>query len=141
VVKNAPSIGDLRQRVMVARRNRAPDLDFGFVETMTLLGEAWARIEQTRDGVGYLDDATDAAGPEVTHEFTLRRDPLVNLPDARTYVIHGGRRYKVLRVREDDQTGRHICLLCAMQESGPDGPDLPGWVLNAPDGTPLVSSP
>src|SRR3954469_783275 len=86
-----PCIGELRHRIRVARRTRAPDPDFGFQEVMTLVAEVWADIGHANAGVNYLDDATDAEAPGVTHVFTVRRDRRVTLPDARTYVVHGGR--------------------------------------------------
>lgn len=137
----APSVGALRHRVMVARRTRAPDPDFGFVETMTLTAYAWANIVAATEGVTWLDDATDATQPAVTHKFTVRRDRATNLPDARTYIVHANRRYKVLRVREEDQTGQFITLLAAAQETGAAGEDVPGWVLVDEAGGTLVSFP
>src|SRR3954468_23693496 len=85
-----PCIGELRHRIQVARRTRAPDPDFGFQEVMTLVAEVWANVGHANSGVSYLDNATDAEAPGVTHIFTVRRDRRVNLPDARTYVVHGG---------------------------------------------------
>jgi hypothetical protein len=92
-----PCIGELRHRIRVARRTRAPDPDFGFQEVMTLV--------------------------------------------ARTCVVHGGRRHKVLRVREEDQTGRFIALLCAVQEIDPNDPSAPGWILTTEGGEMLVAYP
>ncbi len=136
-----PCIGELRHRIQVARRSRAPDPDFGYQEVMTLVAEVWADIGHANTGVNYLDDATDAEAPGVTHVFTVRRDRRVTLPDARTYVVHGGRRHKVLRVREEDQTGRFLALLCAVQEIDPNDPSAPGWILTTEGGEQLVAYP
>src|SRR4051794_41471274 len=69
-----PNIGELRHRIRVARRTRAPDPDFGFQEVMTLVAEIWADVTHANAGVNYLDDATNAEAPGVTHVFTVRRD-------------------------------------------------------------------
>lgn len=111
-----PGIGNLRQRIRLVRRTRAPDLEFGFDEELAELGHVWAEMEQVGN-MTLLDDATDDSTPGVTHVFTVRRDPLVNRPDARTYLIHEGRRFKIVRVRDEDQTGRFIALLCVVEQT------------------------
>src|SRR3982750_1857144 len=85
-----PCIGELRHRIQVARRSRAPDPDFGYQEVMTLVAEVWADIEHSNSGVNYLDDATDAEAPGVTHIFTVRRDRRGAPPGGRGHLAPRG---------------------------------------------------
>src|SRR4051794_41972945 len=85
-----PCIGELRHRIQVARRSRAPDPDFGYQEVMTLVAEVWADIGHANSGVNYLDDATDAEAPGVTHVFTVRRDRRGEPPEAPAPLLPGG---------------------------------------------------
>lgn len=137
-----PTVGALRHLVMLARRTRAPDADFGFNETMTLFQTTWAAVDALAPGVSLVGDTAEGGeAPPATHHFTIRRDPVIPLPDARTYVVHNNRRYRMLAVREMDQEGRFLTLVTTAQETGPGGEDVPGWVLQGPDGEVLVSYP
>ncbi len=126
------AVGDLRTRVTVARRAREAEGRNRAVETMTLLGHAWASFERVEEEVGG-DDPSDGDHTEPAFSFTMRSEPLVGQIDARTVILHRGRRFKVRRILQEDQTGRFVSVLCTAGEMDPNEP-LPRIVSAATTG-------
>jgi head-tail adaptor len=118
-----PQISELRNPIVVAYRQRTPDTDAGFTETMTPFLRLWARVTNL-EGVTWAKGASDKDQSWITHEFLVRqKTPTPYEPQVfdNAYVMHRGKRYKIDSLWDYDTTGRFLGLMCYV-ENREDGP-------------------
>lgn len=121
MIRGRGGLGELRDRIELARKKRVPVGDVGFAETFVTVAAVWARFEQL-GGSAFMDDAAagDNGGPGATHTFVIRYRLGLELPDVTTYVFWKGRRLKLSKVRQNDARGDFMTLFCEVQETVED---------------------
>jgi hypothetical protein len=120
VNERLPTIGDLRHPIIIAKRTRMPDLDFGFTEQLTVVRQCWSRMTNI-EGVPYSGTDSSREGTWMTHEFLVRRDPdLDTYPGDNHYVVWRNRRYHIGGVWEYDREQRFIGLLATVEQAAVD---------------------
>lgn len=116
-VRARGGIGEMRDRIELFAKARAPEGEASMKETLTPLGKVWTKVTQ-QSGTRFLDQATAGkeGGQGFTHVFTIRNRPGQPLPDVNTLVFYRGRRFAVKNVRELDQRRDYMDLQCEPEQ-------------------------
>ncbi len=132
-----PNIGELRHRIIVARRERESEDDTRFRETLVVVGRYWSRITNL-EGVSWSGGASDQQEPWPTHEFLIRRAPhFENEFFDKCYVIYKGHRYRLASLWDYDWQYRFLGLIAVVEQREGNAP-VQNWTLMAEDGTVLI---
>lgn len=101
--------GELRHQIVIEQRSASQDTTGAQVNTWTSLGTFDAKVSPLS---GREQIAAHSVGSEVTHEITLRYDPIFADPIAAgSYrVRYGARLFDVRSVLNDDERDRMVTL-------------------------------
>jgi len=107
----APTVGELRRRLVIERASEAADGAGGAVRSFTPVASVWARIEPRRRGESVEHGRRVG---EVTHRIVIRRRDGI---DGSVRFVSGGVRYRVLAVEDLDPARRFLRCLCEEEQA------------------------
>lgn len=104
----APTIGALRERVQLKRRDVADDGQGGALTTFVPVATVWARVRALS---ARLATSADARGSAITHSVVMRYRSDVSAGDR---LVFAGRNLEVVSAADLD--GRRAYLACTCSE-------------------------
>jgi SPP1 family predicted phage head-tail adaptor len=108
---SAPTIGELRQRLVIERASEVADGAGGAIRTWSAVSTVFARIEPLRRRETVADGRSAGF---VTHRITIRHRADIT-GDVR--FVSGGARYRVLAVSALDPKRRFLACLCEEEQA------------------------